>query len=403
MVNRTAMLLNISFCLFKKCMSIVLPGSVIALTFFVEPSISQEMMKPGSSKIFVIEQLSSDNKLTLKVYKADSNPVEIIDLSGLDITEEGKSSLNGSYYGDRSPDFKSMLLRKGYASIKLGSSVSEAEKNAQEQAKSSKLGKWAEPLPNKGFEINWLDALKLTGWLISAGIGACGVKATFDLLLKLFYCRPVDLIMLGLGSAGKTWIIARLMNPDISKGELDTLKITSVANRKTGTTMPVGKYEVIPTYVDTAGGQPGSQGKVMVSGKNKSIWVIVLSTTDKNGVYFDSNNDDKINNSHLDKQEGYLRFPLEMLELSICKKPEMVIICIGKFDIFSEDPPETKNAKLAEEKLKKLFEKHIYQINTTCEKQKITVIPVLCSALEKNWNTDRIEKCINTALYPKTK
>jgi hypothetical protein len=98
------------------------------LTVFVEPSIPQEAKGVGTSKIFLIKGLSSENKLTVNVYKADSNPIEIIDLSDIDITEEGKSYLNGSYFGDTTPNFKLILLKKGYASIKLGSTTSESEK-----------------------------------------------------------------------------------------------------------------------------------------------------------------------------------------------------------------------------------------------------------------------------------
>jgi hypothetical protein len=389
--------------LLKKCISIVLPSSMIALTFFVKPSISQKMKmrELGKSKIFLIERLSSDNKLTLKVYKADSNPIEIIDLSGLDITEEGKSFLNGSYFSDIIPDFKLNLLKAGHASIKLGSNALEAEENAQEQAKISKIGMWVEPPPKK--DVDWLNVIKLIGGAV-VGLGTLyGFKHIIDLLLKFLKCRPVDLIMLGLGSAGKSWIIARLMNPDISEAELIAINITNVATKITGATMPVGKYEVIPTYVDTAGGQPGSQIKVMSSKKNKSIWVIVLSTTDKNKVDYSSKDDDKINHSHLEQQLGYLRFPLEMLESSFCKKPEMVIVCIGKFDIFSEDPPATKNAKSAEEKLEKLFEKHISQVKGICRKKDVKFVLILCSALKKKWNTEQLESCVKTALYPKMK
>jgi hypothetical protein len=106
MINKTSVLLN-RFNLFKKCISILLPSSVIVLTVFVEPSIPQEVKGAGTSKIFLIKGLSSDNKLTVNVYKADSNPIEIIDLSDIDITGEGKSYLAGSYFGDTTGQFKS--------------------------------------------------------------------------------------------------------------------------------------------------------------------------------------------------------------------------------------------------------------------------------------------------------
>jgi hypothetical protein len=402
MINKTSVLLN-RFNLFKKCISILLPSSVIVLTAFVEPSIPQEVKGAGTSKIFLIKDLSSDNKLTVNVYKADSNPIEIIDLSGIDITGEGKSYLAGSYFGDTTPNFKLILLRKGYASIKLGSTALESERKEQEYAKSFKIGMWVDkPQPTKkNDEFDWFNFGKFAVIGLISLITFFGFKTTVDFLIQWIKRRPVDLVMLGLGSVGKSWIIARLINPDISETELQNILITNVANKMTVAKIAVGRHDVIPTYVDTAGGQPGGQVDAMLSKKNQSIWIIVLSTTDQSGVNFDSQDSEKINNSHLEKQLGSLILPLGLLESSFCKKPEMVILCIGKFDIFSDDPPGTKNARLAEEKLKNLFNKHTSQIKNACEKKGVKFVLILCSALKKDWKTEQIESCIKTALYPK--
>jgi hypothetical protein len=323
MSNRAFVSLN-KFSLFKKCISILLPSSVIVLTVFIEPSISQEARGSGTSKIFVIEGLFPGNKLTVKEYKADPNSVEIIDLSNIDITEKGKQFLNGSYSGDKIPDFKLILLSRGYASIKSERTASEAEIKAQEQAKLSKIGVWAAksiaPIAAKTVtpseEFGWLGLAKLIGAVPIGLVTLYGFKSTIDLLIKLFNSHHVDLIMLGLGSTGKSYIVARLLNPDIAMINLQSIVITQSSSKKSVPKISVGKYELFPTYVDTAGGQPGSQINVMFPKKNKIIWVIVLSSTDKNGVNFNSQDSEKVNQSYLDKQLGYIRFPLEILESS---------------------------------------------------------------------------------------
>lgn len=410
MVNRDFVSLN-GFNLFKKCISILLPGSVLVLTFFVEPSISQEMRRSGTSKIFLIEDLSPDNKLTVKAYKADPNPVEIIDLSNIDITEKGKRSLTGSYFGDKIPDFKLMLLGRGDASIKSEQNASEAEMKAQEKAKLSKSGVWAaKPIipsaaktvtPSEGFD--WLGLAKLLGAGLIGLVTLYGFKSTIDLLIKLFNSHHVDLIMLGLGSTGKSYIVARLLNPDIAMINLQNIPITQASSKRSVPKINVGKYELFPTYVDTAGNQAGSQINVMFPKRNKSIWVIVLSSTDIKNVDFNSQNSEKINQPYIDKQLGYIRFPLEILESSFCKKPEKVIICIGKFDIFSQNPPNSdhQDAQLAEAQLKKLFEDHVNQVTKTCDKNKVKHEIVICSALKRDWGTKQIETSISSIFYPR--
>jgi hypothetical protein len=331
----------------KKIFSLFISISVIYLIASVQPSVSQQNIEPQPSKTFIFEKLSPDNKLFVKEYKFTFVTNQTVDLSNIDITDEGKSYLRRNFRSEKIPNFKLELLKQGYASIKSGSMASPEDKEAQNQAKSSSKGKWGNVVkppsqttpPTKNDNWNFLDIIKNIFFLVSGGASLYGIKATIDNLIKLFKRRSVDLIMLGLGSTGKSWILARLRNPKISPTELSNIGITNLAKNTKDKAIPVGSYDIIPTYIDTAGGQPGNQINAIFRKYRKSIWVLVLSTTDKNKVSFDSQDADKINTLHINEQLGYIRFPLEVLESSYGNKPKMVIVCIGKFDIFSDDPP----------------------------------------------------------------
>ena len=81
--------------------------------------------------------------------------------------------------------------------------------------------------------------------------------------------------MLGLGATGKSWILARLRNREISQSELSNIKITNLSKPIKDKVIPVGSYDIIPTYRDTAGGKPGDQINAIFRKYRKSIWVLV--------------------------------------------------------------------------------------------------------------------------------
>lgn len=175
------------------------------------PTTPQKMVKPSAMKVFIFENLSTDNQLSIETFEPTTNPIKIFDLSSIDITAEGISYLQKGFLRKYTPNFKLELLKLGYASIKVDSTASSEEKKAQEEAKKSGVGKWVKPNENWDWNSIFENLQKNFPWILGILFAAgsfYGGKPIIDFMIKFLMRRSVSFIMLGLGSSGKSWILA---------------------------------------------------------------------------------------------------------------------------------------------------------------------------------------------------
>jgi hypothetical protein len=247
--------------------------------------------------------------------------------------------------------------------------------------------------------------IAVTGWFGGSAL----IKAIRDWRRR----HQVPLIFLGRPSTGKSWMWRRLVDPDVAPHELEKIARSDVSvKKKTPQRKPLGRYEIIPIYIDTPGGQAGQQVNSLLEETGflkklrriliptKSVWIIMLATTPEIQINRNSPDDKKIDKLYIEQQLGHLDLPLGILSSTQKPKPQMVITCIGKFDLFAEHDSKAKSSGPARTQVESIFLRHISRIKKECKDQVIPFELVICSALE-GWGTMEIWRHIENAIFSK--
>jgi hypothetical protein len=386
-------------------------------------------------KIFWVERITADGQLVLREYNFRST--RSINIPELEIWSEklNTEDPSGFMYWDAEPDLKYTLLRQGLARLKDATSASKEYIEAENEAKSKGVGMWSVPpqstpsppssvpssSPNPDETqpsfidkiINW-NWKKLGSILITFIVGAITIYggASFIKLITDWRKRhKVPIVFIGRPSTGKTWLWSRLLDPDISEKELSEIQRNEIAfTKRAATPKPMGRYEIIPDYTDTPGGEPGIQVTELLAEQRKfrwlrkfliptkSVWIMMLATTQENSAQRESALEQKIDSEYIAEQLGHLDLPLGILASARTPNPQMVVICIGKFDLFADDDSRALSSKDARILLEKLFQKHISRIKDECEKQGIPS-PIIFSSARKGWGANDILRQISKALF----
>jgi hypothetical protein len=398
---------------------------------------AQEPTNPNQSpKIYWVERITPDGQLILQEYSVSST--QTLDFPDLEIWSErlGRRDPFSMYMGTI-PDFKLRLLEQGYARLKDETSASREYVEAQKTAKAAGYGMWPEPKVNPQPSLipqetpfpspaptaeatpvaestPFLQILRDLPWrtilkIFVVILGLVGLPAIVKVLVQWRRRHLVYLIFVGLQSTGKTWLWNRISDPDITEEELGKIEKTDLMlKKKAPRKKPMGKYEIIPVYYDIAGGQAGKQVTTLLDGNRrfqklrkflvprKSVWILMLATTQDKTVDFNSPSDKKVDPLFISEQLGHLYLPLGIATSEVTTKPEMVITCIGKFDIFADNNPNDAHAK---EHLEEIFRPHINRIRDDCKRMRIPTEKVFCSA-RKAWGTDKVLRHLEKALYP---
>lgn len=375
-----------------------------------------------------------NNKLTIKEYVI--NNTKQIDLSSLEIFPNQSNDnfpFNYTYFSE--PDWILIYLNNGYAKLKNEYVASESYKNAQEKAKNKRVGMWSqilakdnspdivpkqEPQPPQthfDFSSAWKKLINITmqcggyiKYFIAEWGGYAAAIGSLFALWKIFRIyrnrRKLILLFLGARSTGKTTLFKRMFFPADRPSECDE----PTTSPKTITQIDLhkvnwGGFEVTPIYVDTAGGKPGEQTTEMLNKDrllnrlfrpSRHVWIIVLATTDKQ-VSQDDTEESKIDHDFITEQLGYLYLPRGILQATNTPKPDMIVICLSKFDLLSEYEPHSKFAVEAKIKINGIFNNHIERIKETAG-EKIPVHIEAISACE-GWRVREIRDAIEKQLY----
>lgn len=340
-----------------------------------------------------------EDKLIYETYMSKGH--NEYDLSGLAVSKEiiGKGDpFKQMFWGV--PDFKTILLKNGYASLKQTETAEPSHIAAQKKAKSEKKGQWsgsAETL-TKALQVIKSLSIKiwhlLLRWLpVLISIGVVGYVASY--LYKKFYIqRRLKLLIIGEPSAGKTALYLRLLDPEIERKKILELAPTKAMQRiERKTFIPKGKFELYPSVSDVPGSAFSTVWDEFGKVRSHAI-IVVLAPTDKN-----TRNPMVIDEKYIYTQLGYVQAYIEGgIGSHITKRPRMIIIFVNKFDLFCDVSPGDSAAESAQKSLEKIFKDHIESARMAGKKVGIPVHVVFGSALE-SWSCNRVLDLVGNHLY----
>ena len=356
-----------------------------------------------------------DGKLKYSVWTYKE--ARTLDLSDLELSSEalGNQPLRIVIYGNVRK-FKVILLKRGLAKLKDESSANAQLKSAQDYSRAKGIGLWKsvaaasdpskpKPPPTIDWNAIWKSVSRFVaaygGYAAAIGTIMAGIQ-----LLRLYRKkRKLYLLFLGVRSSGKTTLFKRIFYPTERPSECDKPRTTLATTReRSKEQINWGDFVVTPEYIDTAGGKVGEQATEMLQRDDwlqrlirpsRYVWLIVLATTNKN-VSKNDTFDNKVDNGFIREQLGYLALPLGLLQAKDTHKPDMVFVCLSKFDLFSDADPDNESACTALRQIENLFVQHVNRI-----KEHSNTIPVqveICSACE-GWRTHSIRDSIERKLY----
>jgi len=358
----------------------------------------------------------TDSNLIFNLYS--SSETKTIDVADL-ILIDGLISKPGmhSFYWE-TDDFRTILLKQGYAKLKDSTNSKKEEIDAQNIAKQRKVGFWYEkPAPdttqkpvytsevdkptdsieseNDSFIKNAWDFIKANFiWFLGfVGLGVI-IQYIFRPLYRKFYIeRKFRLLLVGDTAAGKSALHSILLDPDISKEKiLASAPSDSSMRIKRREKIIWGKYEITPELIDTAGTKPETFFNI----KNQVV-VFVLAPVQHNGQ-IESIEDSR----YIDKQEGILQTYLGYIisEAKNGRRPKILILFINKFDLLSKKHPDDSSSKNQKQAITSLFSTHINILKSEAKKIDIPYAILIGSAVEK-WSTKEIQERITRELYKK--
>lgn len=335
------------------------------------------------------------------------------------------------------PDFRIHLLQKGLARLKAPGTAEPSLREAEQKARSEKLGMWAPPPPaptpspstsdiaepqpeppvadtssattsEGGTETPptpWIPSLRQFGVAIVTFFGG------WQLLLLVwayFHRHRVYLVLLGEPNTGKSWLWRRLVDPTASEIDIrQVLKSDAIARLKRSK-IGMGKFEIVPIYTDVPGNQAGEQLSQLIDRKwfrllqrlffpQRRVWVILLAPT-TNDESPNAGDFGSIDRDDLNKQLGALKLYVGVLASKKTPKPDFVAICIAKADRFMTQAPNDTQSKAAHDQLITIFKDHITFLQTACKDREVPHVLVVCSAL-KGWGSKRILEALHMTCY----
>jgi hypothetical protein len=105
-----------------------------------------------------------------------------------------------------------------------------------------------------------------------------------------------------------------------------------------------------------------------------------------------------VQNDYINRQHGYLSLPVGMLLARKVPKPRMVVVAIGKVDLFSEHDLMRVEGGKARTRLDELFRPHLALVKDACSRAGVPFKVEYCSALE-GWRTESIMRHIQDRLF----
>ncbi len=244
-----------------------------------------------------------------------------------------------------------MLLKNGLAELVNVNDATENEVMAQNYAIKIENGIWNTKSKGKiTIHSVWYNILQYTNsnlgiiiiWFVVSVIGI-GTIGGFVIAIwkKIISHMQVDIIPMGEVSSGKTTIIKRFVNPDITPGQLlaDNSN-TKISDRNAGEKIPCGKIFIKPVLYDNRGVDLGkmidSLNKFGMKKSDKRVVIYAISFTEANNIY-DIVEDDTYKIREMTKATTMLKI---LKDSSSIKRPLKVITFFNKCDLLYNSEQE---------------------------------------------------------------
>ena len=281
-----------------------------------------------------------EEEILINVYYKQSIYNEEIDLSNLILYVE-----NGAEYCIENPEniydddeIRKILLENGLAELKNVNIAVNEEIEAQNRAIKKQNGVWNEEKSNKiklhsifNTIFRFLDSYlgKVLKWFV-VSIGAGSVLLL--IVKKILAYRKIDTIFMGGISSGKTTIIRRFEDPNITEGRLRA-EATSTKSRKVskGSRIPSGNKDIYPQLYDNPGNELGKMmdelKRFVFNKSEKRVVVYVISFTKDNKQF----NDDQ---EYINKEIIRAATLIQILKTSkAIKRANKIIVFFNKCDL----------------------------------------------------------------------
>lgn len=244
-----------------------------------------------------------------------------------------------------------MLLENGLAELDNINEATESEVNAQNYAKKIENGIWNAKSEGKmTLHSIWYNILQYTNsnlgiviiWVIFSIIGISPIVIfLITIWKKIISYKQIDIIPMGEISSGKTTIIKRFVDPDITPGKLlANNSNTKLSYRNRGEKIPCGKKFIQPILYDNRGVDLGkmidSLNKFGISKSDKRVVIYIISFTRANSVY-DILEDSTYKIREVAKASTILKI---LKDSSSIKRPIKVITFFNKCDLLYNSEQE---------------------------------------------------------------
>lgn len=430
----------------RLALSLSLPAVMLISLIVVTVTLAQQPPQKG-----YISELVTEDELIYRIYTYSETLT--LDLSDLELWSDivGKDPIGMIYWQE--PDFRLILLQEGLARLRNESSASEQYVSAQNQAQADGLGMWfvpptstptvapsptwtrtptprpeltatptsqpmptstATPSPTPSIGEMFQGAVSNIPWdrvgrTAIAVIGFLGAIEFMRLIVSFYRRHRVTLIILGEKSTGKTWLWTRLKNKNAKLTDMPVDNVTTEVEQHRLGMITMGDYKIYPKLVDLPGRPESTQADWLIdnrrlhflrrlSVRQKRVWIIVLATTQQKTATRDSAESIKINTRFMDQQLGYLALPMGLLGAKGIRRPECVVVCVAKVDLFMTHDPQLNPSDPALERLAEMFGEHIRRVKTDCAHLGIPFVHEFVSAKE-GWGRASLMEAIQSALY----
>lgn len=398
----------------------------------------------------------------LLYYQYDAKGPNRVNLSDLNISERviGDRDPFGEQYRTI-PDFKLLLLQKGWASLKDPAAapplyraaqqeferqmaealqqkreMEENERKEREKAEAERIAQEALDKQRQAEErdrgpslfkrfwqsscvlvslclsyvwnaiiavLKWLRSMWL--WILSIGIMSFLLKLMWQGIVHLYkriaIQRRVRLLIIGFSGAGKTAICLRILDPDVAKEAIQNVS-PSVRTEKLEKNECIreGRYEIYPILKDVRGPEFETIWDELASRTFLHYHTaMLLSLAPTNRLTSpDSPALQADDEKFLDRQFVFCQFIAGFLNSKLGPKPRIVIIFLGKFDLLAKHGPADTSSQNSRKAIEGLFANHVDIMKAAGRKAKIPVEVIVGSALN-NWNVEWIIKTIGKELY----
>lgn len=237
-----------------------------------------------------------------------------------------------------------MLLENGLAELDNINEATESEVNAQNYAKEIENGIWDAKSEGKmTLHSIWYNILQYTNSnlgivIIGVFISIIGfspiVSCLINIWKKIISYTQIDIIPMGEISSGKTTMIKRFVDPDITPGKLlANNSNTKLTSRNRGEKLPCGKKFIQPMLYDNRGVDLGkmidSLNKFGILKSDKRVVIYIISFTRAKSVC-DILEDNTYKIREVAKASTILKI---LKDSSSIKRPIKVITFFNKCDL----------------------------------------------------------------------